>query len=220
MNPPVGPDSLPQGPAQDLKLRHRLILLLEEYRQHWPDETDTVRQFRDLVLSGRQVQGKTDPEGHITASVWICSPDRRQALLCHHGKLGIWVQTGGHTDPGEDWAAAGLREAREETGLGNLELALGGPQGPRLFDLDIHPIPARPDTPSHLHYDLRFLAIADPAWPLTLSEESQALAWVELDRLGEWTTQESQLRMARKCRMPDPGSPESGATDQTGNLSG
>ena len=33
---------------------------------------------------------------------------------------------------------------------------------------------------------------------LTVSEESHDLAWVELPRLGEFTNEESQHRMARK----------------------
>ena len=34
--------------------------------------------------------------GHVTASGWVVSPDRRQVLLMHHRKLNRWFQPGGH----------------------------------------------------------------------------------------------------------------------------
>lgn len=178
-------------------LAQRLAALLDDYGRRWPAETTTAR-FRDFLASGEVLQGKANPRRHITASTWIVNPDRTRVLLTHHAKLGIWVQLGGHTDEGEDWTAAALREAAEESGLPNLRLAQTG-----LFDLDVHGIPARkpgtPDeVPAHDHYDLRFLVEADDQVPLVVSDESHALAWVDLNRLEEYTTELSQLRMRTK----------------------
>jgi len=152
-----------------------------------------IARFREFVASGEPLQGKINPKRHITGSAWIVNPPRDKVLLTHHAKLRKWLQLGGHTDEGEEWSATALREAYEESGLPGLTLARPG-----LYDVDIHEIPARPDTPAHWHYDLRFLIVTDDTVPLTLSDESQDLAWVELKRLGEYTDEESQLRMARK----------------------
>lgn len=169
-----------------------LAALLDAYQLAWPDEP-TVGRFREFLTSGEALQGKTNLRRHITASTWIVNPPRTRVLLTHHAKLGIWVQLGGHTDEGEEWTDAALREAREESGLSQLDLVTAG-----LFDLDIHPIPARGDTPGHDHYDLRFLVVADDTSPLVISDESTALAWVDLSGLGRYTEEESQIRMARK----------------------
>jgi ADP-ribose pyrophosphatase YjhB (NUDIX family) len=173
-------------------LRRSLAALLDVYAARWPDET-TVARFREFLASGEILQGKTNPARHITASTWIVDATHSQALLTHHAKLNKWVQLGGHTDEGEPWAEAALREAREESGLSKLKFV-----DEELFDLDIHEIPARPDSPAHWHYDLRFLVEADPAEALTISEESRDLAWVPLEHLGDYTEEESQRRMARK----------------------
>lgn len=172
-------------------LRSRLLALLDDYG-HRHSEAATGR-FREFVTSGEVLQGKANPRRHITASAWIVNPGRTRVLLTHHAKLGIWVQLGGHTDEGEDWAAAALREAREESGLGGLALV-----GTGLFDLDIHEIPARGASAAHDHYDLRFLVEADDTLPLTVSEESHDLAWVDLADLEAYTTEASQLRMRAK----------------------
>lgn len=173
------------------ELRARLSILLDGYAQRYAEPA--VGRFREFLASGEVLQGKNNPLRHITASTWIVNPARTRVLLTHHAKLGIWVQLGGHTDEGEDWTEAALREAREESGLSGLRLA-----EPGLFDLDIHAIPARRDTPEHEHYDLRFLVEADDTVPLTVSEESHALAWVDLANLEAYTAEESQMRMRRK----------------------
>ena len=66
---------------------------------------------------------------HVTGSALIVG--RRGIVLLRHRRLGIWVQPGGHIDPGEaPWDAA-LREAREETGLALRHVDDGAGAGPR-----------------------------------------------------------------------------------------
>ncbi len=173
-------------------LVRRLLVLLDAYARRYPEETAPLR-FREFAMSGESLQGRTNARRHITASAWIVNPSRQRVLLTHHAKLDKWVQLGGHTDEGEDWTKAALREAHEESGLTQLALLQPG-----LFDLDVHEIPARPGQAAHDHYDLRFLLEADDAVPLVISEESHDLAWVDLSRLKDYTKETSQLRMAAK----------------------
>jgi 8-oxo-dGTP pyrophosphatase MutT (NUDIX family) len=131
--------------------------------------------------------------GHLTGSAWIVSPDRRRTLLTLHRKLGKWLQLGGHADGQADLLAVALREAREESGLSRLAVV-----GPGIFDVDRHWIPGPDGEPGHWHHDLRFMLEADPAEPLTLSDESRALAWVEVSQVGSLNPEESMARMVRK----------------------
>lgn len=174
-------------------LRESLKTLLDDYARRYPAEPEVVARFREFVASGEELQGKANPKRQITASTWVVNRERTRVLLTHHAKLGIWVQLGGHTDEGEDWTQAALREAQEESGLADFRLVIPG-----LFDLDVHEIPARKDQPAHDHYDLRFLVEADDAVPLTVSEESHDVAWVAFDDLSRYTEEASQVRMARK----------------------
>ena len=60
---------------------------------------------------------------HVTGSGIVVGP--RGVVLLEHKRLGIWLQPGGHIDPGETPWAAALRESREETGL---EVSFVGPE--------------------------------------------------------------------------------------------
>jgi len=133
--------------------------------------------------------------GHVTASAWIVDPTRTRALLTHHRKLDKWLQLGGHVDGDPDVRGAALREAREESGLTSLRFIADA-----IYDLDVHPIPARPGEPAHDHYDVRFALEADPDEPLVVTAESKELAWLPIDALAEYGADDSVLRLARKTQ--------------------
>jgi len=87
-----------------------------------------------------------------------------------------------------------LREAEEETGLTKFKIL-----SPFVFDIDIHPIPARKDFPEHLHYDVRFLLQASEREVLTISDESNDLKWFPLTDLAVLTENASSImRMVGK----------------------
>ncbi|MEM6795402.1 MAG: NUDIX hydrolase [Acidobacteriota bacterium] len=109
--------------------------------------------------------------GHLTASALVVDEQRERVLLLHHRKLGKWLQPGGHCDGDANVLGVAFREAREETGLDALAI------DPRVLDLDIHEIPARPGEPAHLHLDTRFLVIAPRDARPRRNEESNELRW-------------------------------------------
>lgn len=131
--------------------------------------------------------------GHITGSAFIINKGKNKTLLTHHHKLEKWLQLGGHSDGDPDTVNVALREAEEESGLKKII-----PLSSEIFDVDVHEIPARKDEPAHFHYDIRFLFEADDSEPLVISSESKDLAWIPLDRIEEYTREESVLRMVRK----------------------
>jgi 8-oxo-dGTP pyrophosphatase MutT (NUDIX family) len=146
------------------------------------EEADIARkQTLELLDDGPIALTRAHRVGHVTASTMIIGADRR-LLLCLHGRLNLWMQLGGHCEPGDQTlAAAALREATEESGLDGLRL------DPVPIDLDIHPVPCGagdggPATPS-VHFDVRFVAFAPVGATAQISDESAALAWFEPDAL-------------------------------------
>ncbi len=172
--------------------RHALLKLLSEYSKQFPQEQDICSRFIHFVNCEPDCLKRTLKVGHVTASSWVLSPDCNEVLLTHHRKLGFWVQLGGHVDGQSEILQAALREAREESGIPNIN-----PLSESLFDLDIHSIPENSMEASHLHYDTRFLLQADTK-EFQISSESLDLAWVPLDHLEDYTQENSIRRMRDK----------------------
>ncbi|MFE2287567.1 NUDIX hydrolase [Streptomyces sp. NPDC059443] len=131
-------------------------------------------ELRDLYLEhlAAHPDGVYKPcrAGHITGSALVIDPARGRVLLTLHKKLGMWLQMGGHCEPGDTTlAAAAMREAVEESGIAEgLTLLAGGP-----VRLDRHPIPA----PCNWHLDVQYAALAPAEAVEAISEESLDLRW-------------------------------------------
>ena len=142
---------------------------------------DARRRTLELLGAGPVATTRAYRPGHVTASTLIVGDDGR-VLLCLHGRMKMWMQVGGHLEPGDrSLAEAALREATEESGITGLKL------DPEPIDVDIHPVRCRPAdgepaTETH-HYDVRFLAVAPAGSVERVSEESSALGWFRPDAL-------------------------------------
>lgn len=177
-----------------MPMQHQHLLeALRIYGTRHPEEVEIVSRFREFVSSQPDCFRRELPCGHITGSAWIVNRAGNQVLLTHHRKLGIWVQPGGHCDGNPDVLATALREAVEESGLSPLE-----PLSSEIFDLDVHQIPERGAEPAHLHWDVRYALLHDGDGRYQVSPESHDLAWVPLERITDFSQDESLLRMARK----------------------
>ena len=107
---------------------------------------------------------------HVTGSSIVVGP--RGVVLHRHKRLGIWLQPGGHIEPGElPWEGA-RRETLEETGLD----AMHPSTGPELVHVDVHPGPR-----GHTHLDLRYLLHAPDADPSPPAGESPDARWFGWD---------------------------------------
>jgi 8-oxo-dGTP pyrophosphatase MutT (NUDIX family) len=171
------------------KLREQLLTFAEAT----PSRREQTQRVAELITASPRAAHRDnfDP-GHLTGSAWVVDPVSSKVLLLHHAKLGRWLQPGGHADGEYDLAAVALREAREESGLSSLAL-----QSDRIFDIDIHPIPARAHEPAHLHFDVRYVIRADSTEAPCINHESHNVAWIEVANIEQLTSDESVLRMAQ-----------------------
>lgn len=171
--------------------RQRLLDLIDEYADRHPEERVVVDRFVSFVTGHERCFERDCWVGHITGSAWLVNNAHSHVLLTHHRKLGAWFQLGGHSDGESDTLLAAQREAEEESGLPVRVL------DPRIFDLDVHEIPARKADPAHYHYDVRFAFEAERE-DFEVSEESLELAWVQVASLEAFTDEASMRRMATK----------------------
>ncbi len=175
--------------------KQQLMDELVRYEEWFPEDHEVAGRFREFIRTNDNLFGRDNAEGHITCSAWIVNRDHSAVLLTYHRSLKKWVQTGGHIDPGEMPFEASWREGLEESGITGLS-----PVSREIFNLSIFPFPQGKDGKAHLHYDIRYLFVADTE-DYRVSDESLELKWVELKALGKYSNEPDILAMEK--RQPD-----------------
>jgi 8-oxo-dGTP pyrophosphatase MutT (NUDIX family) len=159
----------------------------------YSEEKLTIERFDRFLTETPSPFSRASLPGHITGSAMVVSPDFRSVLLTLHAKLGLWLQLGGHADDDPNPLQVAMREAEEESGVKDLSAVLQTP-----FDLDCHFIPAKKVDPSHFHFDIRYLVIADPSHPLEITPESKDLRWLSIEQARTLTQERSMIRQFDK----------------------
>lgn len=168
------------------------VRVLKDYAPGANTAQEELRQaYLDHLALHPDGMWKACASGHLTASALVVDPERGRVLLTLHRKLRMWLQMGGHCEPGDgSVAAAALREATEESGIAGLTLLAGGP-----VVLDRHPIPA----PCHWHLDVQYAALAPSGAAERISEESLDLRWFRFDEVAE-VADSSVVRLMERTR--------------------
>jgi 8-oxo-dGTP pyrophosphatase MutT (NUDIX family) len=164
-----------------------VFLVLKDY-----EEQSELRQaYLDHLAEHPDGIWKSCHSGHVTASALVIDPERDRVLLTLHRKLRMWLQMGGHCEPGDSaLASAALREATEESGVAGLTLLPGGP-----VRLDRHPIPP----PCHWHFDVQYAVVAPPDAAHSVSDESLDVRWFGYDEVAT-VADESVVRLLEATR--------------------
>ena len=177
--------------------RQDLLDLLGRHRTRFMEESAYITRARVFVEAHPDCFHRDLWPGHVTGSAWVVNPDRSHVLLMHHRKHGQWFQPGGHADGEADIVAVALRETAEESGIDPQHIRL---VDGRIFDLDIHGIPASHLGPEHEHIDVRFLVEIDDRLPVPGNDESHEVRWVPLNEVSRFNNNRSTFRMVEKTR--------------------
>lgn len=161
-------------PGEDLldDIRHTLAIAPRETAQ---DRFEAWAWRALLDEDGPALLTRHAAPSHITASAIVLTPDARRTCLVLHGRIGKWVQPGGHLEQGDHTLReAAAREAVEETGLTGEMVAAP-------VALSRHRAPCRPEIVDW-HLDVQLALLAQERDP-KVSDESRDVAWFPVDRL-------------------------------------
>ena len=159
-------------------LRDDALATLGGWQSPDPRQEQLRREYVDHVRGHAEPASRSTSPGHLTAGALVLSTDRDEVLLTLHAKARRWFHLGGHVEPQDaTLAGAALREATEESGIGDLRL------DPVPLHLDAHTVGFCSGHREVRHLDVRFLALAPPWAAPTPSEESLEVRWWPVDRL-------------------------------------
>ena len=147
-----------------------------------PDAAQEALRTRFVAHLERAEDGmwRSSYPDHVTAGALVIDGAGDRVLLNLHGKARRWFAFGGHAEPGDATLAdVAAREAREESGVGELRLEATPAQ------LDVHPVPFCDPRGEVRHLDVRYVAVAPPTAQKVTSEESLDVRWWPVDGLPE-----------------------------------
>jgi 8-oxo-dGTP pyrophosphatase MutT (NUDIX family) len=172
--------------------------MLDRYRPQGEAEAADVERVRALAAAVDDPWLRSIPL-HVTASAVIVHPDSGRVLLRWHQRHQAWLQVGGHGDPGEtEPLAIALREAREESGLTDLE---PWPDA-ELRQVAIVSVPANSREPAHEHADVRFVLATRAPEAARAESPDTPLRWLPAREAAE-ATSEANFRdmLSRVARL-------------------
>lgn len=153
-----------------------LSALLSGYQAAGETEAADIERMTRLAAAVADPWSRSLPL-HFTASALIVHPETRRVLLRWHYKHELWLQVGGHGDPGEsDPLLIALREAAEETGLTDL---LPWPDAALRHAAVCH-VRASATEPQHEHADLRFILATREPEAIAPENAQSPLRWLAI----------------------------------------
>ncbi len=151
-----------------------------------------IETFPDTILS------RENEFAHMSSSAMIFNDDMTKVLMIFHNIYNSWSWTGGHADGDTDFLQIALKEAREETGLEQLQ-----PLREHVFTVDILPVWSHMKrgvfVNSHLHLNYTYLLTADEHLPLHIkADENSDVRWLEIKNLRRYVTEPDMLPVYEK----------------------
>ena len=147
--------------------------LLENIENYIPvneQEENDKKVMLDYMKHNSDYLTRENKVAHFTTSIWTMNRERTKTLMIYHNIYDSWSWIGGHADGEEDLAKVALRELKEETGVENATLVSKDIFSLEILTVDGHMKKGR-YIPSHLHFNVTFLAEADEAQMLVVNEE-------------------------------------------------
>lgn len=156
---------------------------IRNYKPVNPQEEHDRKQMLEFIEHNGDYLERENLTGHFTASMWTVNKARTKTLMVYHNIYDSWSWIGGHADGMEDLCAVAMKELQEETGVNHARLVSEEVFSLETLTVDGH-VKRGVWVPSHLHFNLTYLAEAEEEEKLVVREdENSAVQW--------WTFEEA-----------------------------
>ena len=182
-----------------------LVDNIKKYRPVNEQEERDKELMLQFMMHNFNYLDRENQIAHFTASMWTVNKAHTKTLMVYHNLYDSWSWIGGHADGIEDLCSVAMRELQEETGVRNAVLV-----SREIFSLETLTVNGHVKrgiyVPSHLHFNVTYLAEADENEELIVNEaENQAVKWWSFDEAltvpkEQWMIERVYKKLIEKCR--------------------
>lgn len=183
-----------------------LIRQLRRYAPLCEQEARDQAQMLSFASAHPDCLLRDNLTAHFSASLWAVNSQRTKVLMVYHNLYDSWSWVGGHADGESDLCAVAMRELQEETGVRHARLISRD-----IFSLESLPVFGHIKrgvyVPSHLHFNLTYLAEADETEALTICEaENSGVRWFTLEDAlhapsETWMVEHVYRKLIQRCQL-------------------
>ena len=185
-------------------MKEKLILQVINYSPVNEQEETDRKLLLNWLKKDEDISIRENLTGHLTASAWVVTPDRKKVLMAYHKLYGSWAWLGGHADGDWDLCRVAEKEAREESGIKTVRPVSADPVSLEILTVNGHEKKGK-YVPCHLHLNLTYLFEAEEEQFLTCKpDENSGVAWLDMDTLAEkcnesWFVERIYAKLVKKA---------------------
>jgi len=136
---------------------------------------------------------------HLTSSAIVVNQAKNKVLFAYHNIYDSWSWVGGHNDGDPDMLKVAIKEAKEETGIEDVQAL-----SEDIFMIDVIYVENHQKNgqlvPDHLHLNVTYLLMADDRQSLSVKkDENQAVAWIPLDKVFDKISEPRMVPIYQKA---------------------
>lgn len=162
---------------------------IKNYNPTNEQEEHDKEQMLAFIMNNDNYLNRENLVGHFTTSIWTINKEHTKTLMAYHNIYDSWAWIGGHADGNENLQEVALRELQEETGVKNARLVSEEILSMETLTVDGH-VKKGVYVPSHLHFNITYLAEADENEAVRANEEeNQAVKWLTFKEALEVSTE-------------------------------
>jgi len=168
-----------------------ILKQIEDYKPYNYQEEKDKKVFLNYLKNFHNYLSRENEYGHMTSSAFVLNKERTKIVMIYHNIYKSWGWMGGHADGDSDLLHVAIKEAKEESGLMNVE-----PISDDILTLDTIPVIGHTKkgkyVPAHVHLSVAYALEADENESLHIKEdENSGVKWVTTDQMVELSIEPS-----------------------------
>ena len=156
---------------------------IEKYKSFNEQEEVDKRIMLKYIDDFDDVLTRQNEYGHFTSSAFVLNKERTKMLMIYHNIYKSWAWVGGHSDGDADLLHVAMKEAKEETGIKNVQPILDDIYSLEIITVNGH-VKRGKYVGSHVHLNVTYLLEADETEEIKIKEdENSGVKWIPIDEI-------------------------------------